>query len=152
MSSADRLALPPANLDEAIATNYQRFVNEAAEEVVTQFNRGEITIPQGISWQTVMGQRIDAAARWRLRGFLAREGIAEGPGTDVLVNRRLYDPSGSGRYRVPDLRLKRSRRILDLTIGDKPPGTGQLLEFGEFSVGDQVEIVRPQVGPLSRPR
>ena len=147
-----RLALPAGTLDSAIATNYQRYIDEAAAEVIKQFNRGSISIPEGMPWQTVIGQRIDAAARARLRRFLGREGIAEGPGMDVLVNRRLNDPTGSGLYRIPDLKLDRSRRILDLTIGEKPPGTPQLRDFEDFSGGFDVEVLRPQTGPLSRPR
>jgi RHS repeat-associated protein len=147
-----RRALPAASMDDVIAANYQRYINEAAEAVVNQFNRGEIKIPAGQSWQVALGQRIDAAARGRLLDFLKEQGVAEGPGTDVLVNRRLMDPSGSGRYRIPDLRLIKSRRILDGTIGSKTLDGSQAQEFETFSGGDTVELVRPQSGPLSKPR
>ena len=145
-------ALPAASVESAIASSYQQFVNEAAQAVVVSFNRGEIPIPAGMSWQTILGQRIDAAARTRLRDFVRSLGVPEGPGTDVLINRRLPDPTGSGRFRIPDLRLVKSRRILDGTIGVKDSSSSQVQDFEMFSLGDTVEIVRPQVGPLQVPR
>ncbi|HQQ77107.1 MAG TPA: RHS repeat-associated core domain-containing protein [Thermoanaerobaculia bacterium] len=145
-------ALPPASVESAIASSYQQFINEAAQAVVVSFNRGEIPVPAGVSWQTILGQRIDAAARTRLRDLVRSLGIPEGPGTDVLINRRLTDPAGSGRFRIPDLRLVKSRRILDGTIGAKDSSTSQVKDFEMFSLGDTVEIVRPQVGPLQVPR
>jgi predicted carbohydrate-binding protein with CBM5 and CBM33 domain len=96
-----------------------------------------------------LGQRTDAIARNRLKNYPQREGIPEGHGTDVLVNRWLVDPAGSGNYRVPDIRLQRTRTILDGTIGDKPLSMPQVQDFINFSGSDRVFIVRPQVGPGS---
>jgi len=80
--------------------------------------------------------------------FLKREGIAEGPGADVLVNRWLRDPSGSGRYRIPDIMLRQSGRILEGTIGDKAMTDPQIKDFRTYSGGFKVEIVRPQTPAL----
>ncbi len=144
--------LPATTFDDVIAANYQRYYNDAAERVVNSFNRGEIAIPSGANWRQVLGQRIDAIARARLRVFLAREGVPEGPGTEVLVNRFLRDPSGSGRYRIPDVRLEGSQLILEGTIGNKTLADPQIVEFIQFSGGYKVQIVRPQTGPLSKTR
>ncbi|MCK6681265.1 MAG: hypothetical protein L6R30_02470 [Thermoanaerobaculia bacterium] len=146
------LALPPADMDNVIASNYQRYINDAAEAVVKRFNQGKVSIPEGMDWRTVLGQRIDAEARYRMLRFLERENIAEGPGAEVLVNRWLRDPSGSGNYRIPDLMLKRKKLILDGTIGSKTQSSPQIVDFKSFSDGYEVVIVRPQSGPLSRPR
>jgi hypothetical protein len=132
-----------------IARNYQRYYNDAWLRVVAKFNRGEIQIPPELNWRTVLGQRTDAYARARLRNFLAREGIPEGPGEDVLVNRFLRDPSGSGAYRIPDVRINSEQLILDGTIGVKTPTTPQIVDFVNFSGGFGVRVIRPQVGPLS---
>jgi hypothetical protein len=142
--------LSAGSVDDVIAANYQRYYNEAAKAVVDRFNAGRIQIPAGVDWHTVLGQEIDSIARNRLRNYLAREGIAEGPGTDVLVNRWLRDPSGSGAYRIPDVRLVRGRLILDGTIGSKTLASPQIRDFVNFSGGYRVIIVRPQLPPFRR--
>jgi len=96
-----------------------------------------------MNWRTVLGQRVDSIARNRLLNYLKREGIPEGPGTDVLVNRWLRDPSGSGKYRIPDLRLKKTEIILDGTIGGKTMSSPQIQDFIQFSGGDKVIIIKP---------
>jgi hypothetical protein len=96
-----------------------------------------------MKWRTVLGQHTDSIARNRLLKFLEREGIPEGPGTDVLVNRWLRDPSGSGKYRIPDLRLNTTGTILDGTIGGKTMSSPQIQDFIQFSGGDKVIIIRP---------
>ena len=132
----------PTN-DELIAARYQRYYTEAWQQVVRRFNQGKITVPAGMNWRTILGQEVDAIARTRLRLYLAREGIAEGPGTQVLVNRRLYDPSGSGSYRIPDVRLEDSRVIMDGTIGGKTMNSPQVRDFQAFSGGYRIRIIRP---------
>ena len=132
--------------DELIAANYQRYYTEAWQQVVRRFNQGKISIPSRVHWRTVLGQEVDSIARTRLRLYLTREGISEGHGTSVLVNRRLNDPSGSGKYRVPDVRLDDSRLIMDGTIGGKTPNSPQVRDFRIFSGGYQVRIIRPGKG------
>jgi hypothetical protein len=95
----------------------------------------------------VLGQNVDSLVRDRLRNFLLSAQIPEGPGTDVLVNRWLRDPSGSGAYRIPDLRLMQTGNILDGTIGRKSLLSPQPQDFINFSQGDDVIIINPTVGP-----
>jgi hypothetical protein len=77
--------------DQVIMNNYQRYYNIAWDQATQSFNAGEITVPEGQSWQTILGQRTDLAARAILRNFLSGHDIPEGPGTDVLVNRWLRE-------------------------------------------------------------
>jgi hypothetical protein len=140
--------LPVTTLDDVIAANYQRYYNEAATSVIARFNSGRIRISEGQNWRQVLGQRIDAEARGRMLNFLEREGIAEGPAADVLVNRWLRDPSGSGRYRIPDIMLRQTGRILEGTIGDKSMTDPQITDFRTYSGGFKVEIIRPQTPAL----
>jgi RHS repeat-associated protein len=135
--------LPVLHSDQIIINNYQRYYSEAWTKVVNDFNKGKITIPPKMKWRTVLGQHTDSIARNRLLKFLEREGIPEGPGTDVLVNRWLRDPSGSGKYRIPDLRLNTTGTILDGTIGGKTMSSPQIQDFIQFSGGDKVIIIRP---------
>jgi hypothetical protein len=133
--------------DQIIMNAYQSFYNNAWLRTVRDFSAGRIPVPSTLHWKTVLGRRTDAIARERLRNFLSREGIAEGHGTDVLVNRRLLDP-GSSAYRVPDLRLMQTRKILDGTIGNKTLSSPQAIDFFNFSGGDEIIFVRPTVGPI----
>jgi hypothetical protein len=142
--------LRAASLDDAIASNYQRYYNEASQQVVNRFNQGNISIPAGMTWPTVLGRYVDGAARARLQNFLSGQGIAEGPQEAVSVNRWLRDPSGSGRYRIPDLLLRDSQRIVDGTIGRKALTDRQAMDFAAFSPGYSVSFVTPQLGPLSK--
>ena len=96
----------------------------------------------------MLGQQTDAIARARLPNYLASQGIPEGPGMEVLVNRWLRDPAGSGAYRIPDVRLQQSGTILGGTIGTKTLNTPQVQDFINFSGGNKVIIVRPTVGPV----
>jgi RHS repeat-associated protein len=140
------IGLRAPTTDELIAAHYQRYYTEAWQQVIQQFNRGKFSVPAGMNWRTILGKEVDAIARARLRLYLAREGIAEGRGESVLVNRRLYDPSGSGRYRVPDVQLDESRLIMDGTIGGKDMNSPQVRDFQTFSGGYRVLIVRPGKG------
>lgn len=97
----------------------------------------------------MLGQKTVKAARLRLKKFLKREGMAEGHGADALVNRWLRDPSGSGKHRIPDVRLQQTGTILDGTIGNKTSNTPQIVDFQNFSGGNDVIVVKPQVGPGS---
>ena len=142
--------MPSGSIDDAIVANYQRYYTDAARDVVRAFNQGKIKLPAGMNWEPVLGARIDAIARARLRNVLAREKIAEGPAADVLVNRWLRDPSGSGVHRIPDVMLKDSHRILDGTIESKTATSPQVQIFVTFSGGYSVEIVRPDVAPFRR--
>ncbi len=139
--------VPTSSLADEVMAAYQTAYDEAWTTVVDRFNRGQITIPQGMHWKTVLGWRTDTIARAKLKKWLARHGLVEGPGADVAVNRWLRDPSGSGRYRIPDVLIDLDGVILDGTIGIKLPGSAQLVEFRLFSGGYEVRLVHPQVGP-----
>lgn len=142
--------LETPSVGDTISSNYQRYYNDAARQVVTRFNRGEVSIPSGVRWRTTLGQQVDNIARLRLRNFLEREGIAEGPQERVRVNRWLRDPAGSGKHRIPDVMLDNSRRILDGTIGRKLLTDPQPTDFAAFSGGYDVRLIRPETGPLSK--
>ena len=133
-------------LDDAIASAYQRFYDEAWLQAVAKFNKGQIPIPAGMSWKTVLGRETDWAARRSLKKFLARQNIAEGRDADILVNRYLRNPVGPG-HRVPDVRLLETNTILDGTIGSKDRSSQQVIDFLQFS-GGQVILVRPRVRPM----
>src|SRR5258708_9521688 len=100
--------------------------------------------------RTVIGREIDAIARGRLRNFLDRVGIAE-PSSDILVNRWLRDPSGSGKYRIPDVNLPNSQRILEGTIAEKTSSTPQVVDIRDYSGGSRVDIIKP-IHPAFRRR
>jgi hypothetical protein len=92
----------------------------------------------------VIGSRVDAYARQELRSWLTNvEGIEEGPGQIIQVNRRLYDPAGSGAYRIPDVSIPGAGSIYDATIAEKTISWPQVIDFHEFSGGGNVTIVRP---------
>ena len=63
------------------------------------------------------------AIRWARRCPGARaehhEGIGEGQGQLIQVNRYLYDPGGSGSYRIPDVSIPGANQIYDATLGFK---------------------------------
>jgi hypothetical protein len=144
------LLLTDGTLDSRVATAYQQYYNDAWQQTVNQFNQGNITVPAGQSWQTVLGQQTDAAARQALLRYLDAQNISEGPGGQVLVNRRLYDPSGSGAYRIPDVSIPSAGLILDGTIGTKTLATPQIQDFMNWG-NSRVNIVTPTVLPGFKP-
>ncbi len=148
--SRTQLLLTEGTLESRVSTSYQQFYNEAWQQTAARFNQGEIVVPAGQSWQTILGRETDAAARAQMRMFLQREGISEGAGGQVLLNRRLNDPSGSGAYRIPDVNIPGAGLILDGTIGTKTIMTPQIQDFINWS-GSRVNIVSPTVLPGFRP-
>jgi hypothetical protein len=127
---------------EAFA-RYQRYTDEAYAATLRAEQRGRLNIPPGISRDTIVGQRTDAIARTRMERWLRNEGIAEGPGQTVQLNRWLRDPSGSGSYRIPDFSFPGGSSIMDGTIGWKWFTTRQVTDFYNFSGGSRITIVRP---------
>lgn len=75
--------------------------------------------------------------------WLRSEGITEGPDQAVQLNRWLRDPSDSGAYRIPDVRIPDANLIMDGTIGLKWQSTPQVADFRSFSGGSSIVIVRP---------
>lgn len=91
-----------------------------------------------------IGNATDRYARLQVRRWLANEGIEEGAGGIIHVNRWLRDPTaGSSAYCIPDVRIPGANISLDGTIGWKSATTAQIRDFRLFSGGDNVTIVRP---------
>jgi len=124
-------------------TRYQRYTDEAYAATLNAYNKGRLIVPDGMSPETIIGQRTDAVARIRMSRWLGSEGIAEGSGEGIQLNRWLRDPSGSGLYRIPDVRIPEANLIMDGTIGYKWQTTPQVADFYRFSGGSNVTIVRP---------
>ena len=96
-----------------------------------------------------------------MKDYLESQGIAEGRGHDVMVNRRLYVPGPvketDSFNRIPDLRFPNENVTVDLTIGRKTSVTPQVQDFQRATATmarptrDDVLIVGPTSGPL-KPR
>ena len=123
-------------------SRYQRYVDEGYEVALRAEARGRLRIPEGVPRNTVLGQRTDSYARFQMHEWLKAEGIAEGPGRAIQLNRRLRNPAGEG-YRIPDVRLPNGNLIMDATLGYKTAATRQVMDFARFSGGNRVTIVRP---------
>jgi hypothetical protein len=106
-----------------------------------QVRNGTLRPPTNISRNTFLGRLIDQRARDQIRTWLAEEGIAEG--LLIRVNRRLADPLGTGRYRIPDIRIPGANVILDASIELKTIASAQIYDFSVFSGGNGIIIVRP---------
>jgi YD repeat-containing protein len=129
-----------AELAEAVGTRYQRAVDDAFPAANLAESRGLL---EG-NRNTRIGDYVDRASAREIRQWLAYEGIAEGPTSLVQMNRWLRDPSGSGLYVRPDIRIPGAGRIFDATVGFKPYNSPQIVRFGQFSGGDYITIVRPR--------
>ncbi len=127
-----------AEFRDAVFTRYQQFYDQA--DAIAQ---ARIAAGRWPSDPMIVGGRMDAIARARLRGWLASEGISEGPGSIIQVNRWLRDPAASGAFRVSDVRIPGAGVTFDGTIGWKTATTPQVVDFRGFSGGDNIVIVRP---------
>jgi hypothetical protein len=127
-----------AEFSDAVFARYQQFYDQA--DVIAQ---ARVAAGRWPNDPTIIGARMDAIARSRVQGWLASEQIAEGPGGIIQVNRWLRNPTGSGLYRIPDIRIAGANTIFDGTIGWKGATTPQVVDFHTFSGGDNVIIVRP---------
>jgi len=125
-------------LRDAVFERYQQFYDQA--DAIAQARVAAGRLPND---PTVIGGFMDRFARTELRSWLSSEGIAEGSGELIQVNRWLRDPTGSGAYRIPDVRIPGANTICDGTIGTKTSTTPQIVDFKSFSGGDNVIIVRP---------
>jgi hypothetical protein len=127
---------------EAVFQRYQQYIDEAYAIFEPQVRAGIRVPPAGVSRNTYLGHLIDADARRRLRTWLAAEGITEGPGQVIQVNRRLADAITT-RYRIPDIRIPGAQVILDGSLELKTIQSAQIRDFGLFSGGDGIIVVRP---------
>jgi hypothetical protein len=123
-------------------TRYQGFYDQADAVVQRQVAAGNIA-----NDPLTVGRVTDARARYMFRQWLRSEGMVyDGPGAAVNVNRRLYDPLGSGAYRVPNVRIPGANLSFDGTLAVAPPKTAatpQIRDFRTFSGGDNVIVVQP---------
>ena len=69
--------------------------------------------------------------------------MSDAPLFRFQVNRRLYDPAGSGAYRIPDVYIPGANAIFDGTIAEKTNLLQQTIDFNSFSGGGNVTIIRP---------
>jgi hypothetical protein len=76
---------------DAATAKYQALYDESYAKRMKRVNLG--LLPNG---PFVIGNRTDTLARVGLRDWLNAENIGEGSGQIIQVNRRLYDPFGSG--------------------------------------------------------
>jgi len=126
-------------LSDALYVRYQTAVDDAYTAAVAAERDGLLTGNPN----TRLGRAVDDAARADIRAWLKSEGIGDGPGGLVDVNRWLRDPTGSGAYVVPDVRITGAQQIFDATVGTKWSTTPQIVNFRNFSLGDRITIVRP---------
>jgi hypothetical protein len=127
-----------AEFDAAVGAKYQQLVNEGYADTMDLVGRGLVK-----NDPMVIGSRVDSIVRTGMRDWLSSvEGIQEGPGRIIQINRRLYNPAGTG-YRIPDVYIPGAGSIYDATIAEKTISLRQTIDFRAFSGGGNVTIVRP---------
>ena len=89
-----------------------------------------------------MGQIADKQARDALKIALAPGGRFSDLSDAVLVNRRMYNVSGTN-FTIPDIRIPSEGIIIDGTIGYKDNKTPQVIKFFEPPTTKAVIIVTP---------
>lgn len=123
---------------------YRRLYSERTKAFRDLYQQGKICVPPGITPELHLGRLIDTAVRKQLREILNQRGIVEGPGQNVQVNRRLYDPSGSGEYVLPDVYFPEQGIAFEGTTAHKTQSTPQIVKIHKFSNGGRIIIVRPK--------
>lgn len=125
--------------DDAVTTKYQELYDQGYSLTMNRVAQGLVA-----NDPLAIGSEADGFARDGLRQYLyGTEGIQEGAGRIIQVNRRLYDPLGSGAYRIPDVYIPGANSILDGTIAEKTNLLPQTIDFNAFSGGGNVTIIRP---------
>jgi hypothetical protein len=127
-----------AEFDQAVRARYQTFYNQADTIAQARIAAGQLE-----NDPTIVGAFMDRFARGQMRAWLASEGIQEGPGSLIQVNRWLRDPAGTGAYRIPDIRIPGADTIYDGTIAPKGWDTMQIRTFSIFARESNIVIVRP---------
>ena len=127
---------------DAVAAKYQALYDEGYANTMEAAAQGLLP-----NESVVIGRKTDALARAGLRDWLNSQQISEGSGEIIRVNRRLYDPAGSGDYRIPDVYIPNSQTILDGSLQFKTGGMAQISDFKLFSRGAEVIIIRPSSSP-----
>ena len=128
-----------AEFTDAVTVKYQALYDQGY--VIAQKMVAKGRIP---NTARAIGSKTDEFARVGLRDWLSNvEGIEEGTKSIIQVNRRLYDPMGSGAYRVPDVYIPGSQTILDGSISFKTGASKQIIDFKRFSGGAKTTIIAP---------
>lgn len=122
---------------------YQGFVDDGFTLANQAWDDGLLTAPSGVSKNTVLGQFTDDYARDYMQRWIADEGIGEGNGELIQINRYLRDPSNPSAYRIPDVSIPDANQIFDATLANKTWGTPQVRGFFDYSRGSNITIVRP---------
>lgn len=131
---------------DAVTMNYQKLYDRHYADTMDLASLGFVE-----NNPLVIGGRTDTLTRAGLRDWLENiEAINEGPGQIIQVNRRLYDPLGSGRFRIPDVYIPESRTILDGSLQFKTSSMSQITDFRAFSGGANVVLIRPASAFSSR--
>lgn len=131
---------------DAVSGKYQELYDQHYARTMRLVDRG--LVPND---PLVYGSRTDTMVRADLRNWLKNaEGIEEGPDKIIRVNRRLYDPSGAGSYRIPDVYIPDSHTILDGSLSFKTRATPQIGDFRAFSNGANTTIIRPASAPAGK--
>jgi hypothetical protein len=128
-----------AEFAEAVGMRYQNFVDDGYARAFRAEAEGRLV---GLK-STRVGDAVDRFSQARLKAFLRSEGIAEGPGKMIQLNRYLRDPSGSGLYVRPDVRIPAAGRIYDASVGFKSSTSQQITGFGQYSGGNHITVTRP---------
>lgn len=90
-----------------------------------------------------MGIASGSAHPTPLKAWFDSDGIPEGTGGIVQMNRWLRDPVGSGLYVGPDVRIPGAGKIFDASVGFEPFNNTQIVRFGQCSNGDMIILVQP---------
>lgn len=142
------ISQPPSSLSFELTQYAQQLADEGYDLADAAARNGFLRIT-GAGRQAAIGTYVDDYIKFGLQERLAAQGIQEGAGEVVELNRWLRDPVGSGAYRRPDLRIEGESFILDYTISGRGKWltSPQISDFYKFSGGDTVTILRPsQVG------
>ena len=132
--------LSTEELSDAVFGRYQQFTDAAYREVLDAEASGVLRIRPGVPRNTIIGQRTDRIAQNYLDTWMRAEKIPDGL---VNINKYLRDPTGTGAYRIPDVRVTSAGQIYDGTIGFKWDTTPKIIDFSKFSGGNRITIVRP---------
>lgn len=133
-----------AEFADAVGAKYQSFVDDAYRSGQNLEVKGLL---RGLS-STRLGDYIDRSSARDLKSFLRSEGISEGPGSLIRMNRFMRNPESPNLYVRPDVYIPSANRIFDATVGFKSYNDVQIQRFNQFSGGSYITNVRPSMSPL----
>ena len=125
-----------------ISSVYQKYLNEGGDIVSKRLENGYYKDVSKDLLNARMGQDVDGYARDQMRLYKKSNYL----GDDVLkINKYLYKPNDSAKYRIPDIQLPKERVSLDGTIGRKSlETTPQVRDFFKYGM-DRVIIQMPNL-------